>query len=386
MKKLLALIMILSIVFSATACGKTVTSNESQEVIGKNDAVSVDQSTTDNVNNDSSEENDAVNSEDIVLDISELNSEDLRFESDKFVDGDFIYLISEDNTYTKLVGYSGTDAEVIVPEKLGGKPVVSIGSNAFSGLKFIKSVVIEASLVQLLESAFSGCAGLQNISIKYVKEIKSSVFEDCTSLVNVSILNSEDCRVNSYSSIFQGCTSIDPTTLPECLLMEYLFIKVIDCFGDALDRSFEPGDVIMERIKSVVDEVITDGMFVYGKEVMLTENGDAIYDPELGKTVKYEGPSFYRIYGDLVLEDAISFLKDYYDAEIWSGSCLVGSHSYVIHVLVSDDYHSYLYDFTEPWAGEAWEIGATGYFDGNGIDSEIYEYGGRYASLLFIYE
>ena len=61
--------------------------------------------------------------------------------------------------------YNGTDENVVVPEKLGGKYVVAIGYNAFSGNETVKTVKLPSSVGAIIYEAFSGCTSLTEITI-----------------------------------------------------------------------------------------------------------------------------------------------------------------------------------------------------------------------------
>lgn len=87
--------------------------------------------------------------------------------------------------------YNGTDENVVVPEKLGGKDVIAIGHNAFSGNETVKTVKLPSSVGYIAYEAFLGCTSLTEITIpSSVTSIGPSVFENCTSLSEITIPSS----------------------------------------------------------------------------------------------------------------------------------------------------------------------------------------------------
>ena len=113
-------------------------------------------------------------------------------------------------TYTVLNGKATiTDiswslaGDVIIPDTLGGYPVTSIGSYAFSFCEALTSVVIPSSVTIIGESAFAYCSNLSSVTLPdSVTSIGRSAFSSCNSLITVTLPSS----VRSIgSSAFSGC-------------------------------------------------------------------------------------------------------------------------------------------------------------------------------------
>ncbi len=126
-----------------------------------------------------------------------------------------VFVAPDDSLFTVdnngvLLGYSGNDTSVIVPETVGGITVVAIGGSAFSGSKAsfkelvlpdtVKSVGEKAfrlnktieyvkadGLETIGESAFSGCSSLEILDAPNVKTVSGYAFNKCSSL---SVFNS----------------------------------------------------------------------------------------------------------------------------------------------------------------------------------------------------
>lgn len=67
------------------------------------------------------------------------------------------------NGQLTVIGYIGTQSNVIIPDELSGYPVVGIGSNAFAKKTFIEAVFIPDSVKSFGTGAFSGCSGLSRV-------------------------------------------------------------------------------------------------------------------------------------------------------------------------------------------------------------------------------
>lgn len=97
-------------------------------------------------------------------------------------------------TYMKVsTGYSvssigtATDAEIIIPEKHKGEPVVSIWDEAFQDCTFITSITIPSSVTDIGEAAFDGCTGLKSLTIpNTVTNIGFGVVVNCTALESLT--------------------------------------------------------------------------------------------------------------------------------------------------------------------------------------------------------
>jgi hypothetical protein len=101
----------------------------------------------------------------------------------------FNYIVNSDGTVT-ITGYTGTITDVVIPDSIDGKTVVSIGSSAFYFNRLI-SVTIPNSVTSIGNKAFYYCSGLTNVSIpNSVTSLGSSAFYGCTGLTSVSIPDS----------------------------------------------------------------------------------------------------------------------------------------------------------------------------------------------------
>lgn len=122
-------------------------------------------------------------------------------------DGNFRYFISEDKAI--VTKYLGKDADVVIPDKLGGYYVNEIFSDAFSDNRYIESVKMPQKLQYIGISAFSGCENLKNVEFNDgLKNIEPGAF-NFTAIENVVL--PESVTELEYS-VFGICDSLKTVT------------------------------------------------------------------------------------------------------------------------------------------------------------------------------
>ena len=99
--------------------------------------------------------------------------------------GDFSY--EENESGITITGYTGNKkktTKLVIPEKIGGKKVTSIGNYAFGNWSGLKSITLPKGVTSIEEDAFSFCSGLTSITIpKSVTAIYDEIFPGCDNLV-----------------------------------------------------------------------------------------------------------------------------------------------------------------------------------------------------------
>ena len=111
---------------------------------------------------------------------------------------------------------------VMVPSKINGHDVISIGKNALNYCNKLASVVVPSGVISLGEYAFLGCAKLATVSLPDTCTMAGKgAFSGCTSLASID-LN----RVCVYGDqVFSGCTALKKVTLPDSI------VSVLPVFG-----------------------------------------------------------------------------------------------------------------------------------------------------------
>lgn len=134
-------------------------------------------------------------------------------EPETLTEGDFTYVQS--GRFWNVQKYSGSDKNVVIPERVNGVTVQGIEAKAFSGNKTIESVEIPAGLYNV--KGFDGCTSLKEIKFHdYETEklmiVGENAFKDCVSLESVAF------PFGTYyieNGAFAGCTSLRTVTFPE---------------------------------------------------------------------------------------------------------------------------------------------------------------------------
>lgn len=131
------------------------------------------------------------------------------------------YTELEDGTIS-LDSYLEKETSVLIPPRIGDKPVSVIGEKAFSpegphvlnraGKKAICSVTIPEGVKVIGGYAFYGCRELESVSIpESVTSIGRCAFENCSSLKEVIIPNGVK-KIGWWT--FYGCKSLTDVTIP----------------------------------------------------------------------------------------------------------------------------------------------------------------------------
>lgn len=108
-----------------------------------------------------------------------------RSEADK-TSGDWKYTVSTKNNAT-ITSYNGDATSVVVPETLGGYPVIRIGDSAFAFCD-VEQVTLNSNLKYIDEYAFAFCHYLKSIAIPdRVVNVGNYAFQECKRLKTVVI-------------------------------------------------------------------------------------------------------------------------------------------------------------------------------------------------------
>ncbi len=140
------------------------------------------------------------------------------------------YIVSDDNPYFKsdsglLLTKDGTtliagvNGDVVIPSSVN-----YVKRGAFSGCAGLTNITIPDS-VTVLDNTFTYCTGLKHITIPQGVRSLGGAFRECISLESVTIPNS----VTNLNSSFVGCTGLRNVTIPSGVTkLSYTFQ---DCSG-----------------------------------------------------------------------------------------------------------------------------------------------------------
>ncbi|MBR2047484.1 MAG: leucine-rich repeat protein [Oscillospiraceae bacterium] len=119
------------------------------------------------------------------------------------------------NTYCEITGYEGNESRLVIPEKLGGYTVRSIGESAFSWNGDLEQVTLPDTVERICDYAFDNCHNLEQINIPdCVEEIGERAFTGCERLRSFTIPSS---LKRSGSAVWEGCADLETIGIPEDL-------------------------------------------------------------------------------------------------------------------------------------------------------------------------
>lgn len=162
-------------------------------------------------------------SSDVLEEIIPTREEDVSEELLAASEGSFSYEIVN-NSSVKITGYSGSNGDVTIPAQIEGFPVTEIGKGAFSN-SGVTSIQFPSSLVKINESAFSGCASLNNVQFNEgLTLVGALAFNGCSSLEKAEL---PDSVTEIDSCAFRGCTNLTYFKYPlSWAKVEYTWIGV----------------------------------------------------------------------------------------------------------------------------------------------------------------
>ncbi|MBQ8030250.1 MAG: leucine-rich repeat protein [Butyrivibrio sp.] len=90
--------------------------------------------------------------------------------------------------YIEITGFVGTAGDLVVPAKIDGLPVETIGNHSFSGRQDLKSVTLPETIKTLYGFAFHNCRNLKKISLfDSIDDYYDGVCRQCDSLSEINI-------------------------------------------------------------------------------------------------------------------------------------------------------------------------------------------------------
>lgn len=124
--------------------------------------------------------------------------------------GDFTYEEAKDGI--TITGYTGEAKKVVIPDKINGTEVISIGNKAFGECTSLTGVTIPEGVTSIGDRAFEDCTSLTSVTIpEGVTSIGNDAFSLCGNLTSISLPKSLT-SIGSYG--FSG-TDLTSITIPE---------------------------------------------------------------------------------------------------------------------------------------------------------------------------
>ena len=137
--------------------------------------------------------------------------------------GDFEYEIFEDGT-AEITGYNGTASDLVIPSKIDGYKVTSIGYSAFEGCTFLTDITIPYSIINIERSAFNSYTSLENIIV----DSRNITYSDIDGVLfnkdQTELIRYPEGKNNMKYSIPYGVVRIGKDAFSHCELLTSIII------------------------------------------------------------------------------------------------------------------------------------------------------------------
>lgn len=220
---------------------------------------------------------------------------------------DIPYTYSIVDGKVRLLRYTGSEENVVVPEKVGEYPV-EIGKMAFANNQTLKSVEIPGAIAATGELAFYNCDALTTLKLNEgTTTISYGCFSDCGALTGVVFPDSVE-KIDVAA--FKGCTSITAIDLNKVTTIEdaafnasgLRTLVVPETLQHVEEQAFMEC-VSLEKVEWYSKINIREKMFAYCyalKDVYIVDGVPRIYDNCFRRCTALETITFpasvYRYY------------------------------------------------------------------------------------------
>lgn len=117
----------------------------------------------------------------------------------------FIYELHD--SYAKITGYTGDEANVVIPDTIRKKAVEYLDSGAFEGCKIITSVTLPDD-IYLFSAVFRECTQLRLVTVEGDVSLYSSDFAGCTNLRCILFLEQDTYQSHLEHNRFEKMPSV----------------------------------------------------------------------------------------------------------------------------------------------------------------------------------
>lgn len=152
------------------------------------------------------------------------------------IQDDYKYKVLDNGTI-EITHYTGTDAHLVIPNKIDGKKVTRLGDSSFAECKNLISVNIPDSVTTLLDYTFSYCDNLENVTLpSSIARIGEHAFSGCKNLKEIVL---PDNVQNIGWRTFASCSSLKDITFPKNL--KTIDMEAFDSCESLTNISFPEG-------------------------------------------------------------------------------------------------------------------------------------------------
>lgn len=160
-------------------------------------------------------------------------------------------------------------ADFVLPDKIDGKPIVKIDSNAIKGVSSLKTLTLPESVTTLNENAFADCESLEYVNIpNAITRIPSGAFQNCKKLQSIKLPAKYTDPADSSKNVsgitdigdhaFAGCESLKTIeNMQVADIQAYTFDGCTNLTLDKINVRYSIGACAFRNCKSIKDLEIT---------------------------------------------------------------------------------------------------------------------------------
>ena len=134
------------------------------------------------------------------------------------------FKLIQGNSAYEVVGMGSATGDVTIPDTYRGKPVTSIGENAFSNKRALTKITLGSNVENINHHAFYGCPSLTEVVLQEgLLTIGSNAFQSCVALTSISIPSTVR-YIGQYA--FSYCSAMENLTIADGVstLYDYAFL------------------------------------------------------------------------------------------------------------------------------------------------------------------
>lgn len=150
------------------------------------------------------------------------------------ISGDYSYVLQSDDT-AMIIGYTGSDEALKLPDEIDGKKVTAVGEGAFRGLLGVKTLIVPENIAAIGDYAFECCAELTDVTLPAsLRTVGKGAFSGCVSLEQVTLSEGVEsfgdgaffyCRNLKEFSVPASTKTLGDYLFAECGAMQTLELK-----------------------------------------------------------------------------------------------------------------------------------------------------------------
>lgn len=124
----------------------------------------------------------------------------------------FTVIDKDDGVKIKKYKNDEQSSVIVVPETIGGKKVVSIGTKSFSKLSGVEAIVLPDSVEKTDECAFNECEDLKYVHLGTgLKSVDNMTFKSCHALTEIELPEGTSAI---YGTMATDCPALKSITVP----------------------------------------------------------------------------------------------------------------------------------------------------------------------------